>query len=43
VLEQSTDLSSKEIINTVQSSLKTFCHDSEQSDDITMLIIQFKI
>lgn len=42
VLEQSTDLSPKETIKTVQASLKAFCNDSEQSDDITMLTIQFK-
>ena len=42
LLEQSTDLSPKETIKTVQTSLKAFCHDSEQSDDITMLTIQFK-
>jgi len=43
VLEQSTDLSSKETIKSVQASLKAFCHGSEQSDDITMLTIEFRI
>lgn len=42
LLEQSTGLTPSKTVEKVKEALEIFCHDHEQSDDITMLIVHFK-